>query len=132
MVETVVKSVDHSYGIDLNNEGLAAFWPLTRSSVWPVRRRPRDRPRSAHSAGARHVLDHHRLAKRIRHLLRDGARGDVAEAAGTEADDDLDRPRRIVLGVRRRQEADGDQAAAERHDASCEQGCSSVDPTCFF
>ena len=35
MVETVVKSVDHSYGIDLNNEGLAAFWPLTRSSVWP-------------------------------------------------------------------------------------------------
>ena len=35
MVETVAKSLAQSYGIDLNKEGLAAFWPLTRSSVWP-------------------------------------------------------------------------------------------------
>jgi len=96
-----------------------------------VRRRPRNGPRSAHSAGARHVLDHHRLAKRIRHLLRHSARCDVAEAARTEADDDFDRPCRIILGIRRRQKADSDQAAAKRHDASCEQGCSSVDPIIF-
>ena len=35
MVDTVAKSLDQSYGIDRNNEGLAAFWPLTRSKVWP-------------------------------------------------------------------------------------------------
>jgi hypothetical protein len=32
--------------------------------------------------------------------LRDSAGGDIAEAAWTEAHDDLDRARRIILGIR--------------------------------
>ena len=99
--DTVAKSSDQSYGIDWNIEGLAAFWPLTQKQGVAVGRSPRHRRGGGHAASARHVLDHHRLAQRVRHFLRDGARGDVAEAAGTEPDHDLDRASRVVLGVGR-------------------------------
>ena len=57
-------------------------------------------------AGARLVLDQHRLAQPLAQLLADQAREDVVAAAGPEADDDADRlgriaPRRVALRQRR-------------------------------
>ncbi|MEI2746274.1 MAG: hypothetical protein V9G22_12960 [Ottowia sp.] len=56
------------------------------------------------AAGARLVLDDHRLAQRLGHVARQLARDQVVGAAGGEADDDADRagPRRLREGGRRR------------------------------
>ena len=55
------------------------------------------RERRVRPARARHVLDHDRLADRLRHHLADGAAGDIAKPAGAKAHDDPHRPRRKLL-----------------------------------
>ncbi len=49
------------------------------------------------AAGARPVVDHHRLAQIGAELQRHGARHDVIAAAGRERDDQVHRLRRIGL-----------------------------------
>jgi hypothetical protein len=107
MVETVAKSLAQSYGIDLNKEGLAAFWPLTRSSVWPSGAARATDP-AALIPPAPGMFSITTGLPNESDIFCATARGDVPEAARTEADNDLDRPRRIILGIRRREEADGD------------------------
>ena len=48
-------------------------------------------------AGARNILDGHRHFPRLIELLREQAGCDVGRAAGSEADDDADRPQWITL-----------------------------------
>ena len=50
-----------------------------------------------HAAGAGAVLDHEGLAETLLQDAADLARRDVGGAAGAEGNDDLDRPRRIIL-----------------------------------
>ena len=55
------------------------------------------RPRGRVAAGAGPVFDRHRLAPLLLQLLADDAREGVGEAAGREADDQVDALRRISL-----------------------------------
>ena len=69
------------------------------------------------AAGARPIFDHDRLPQGRLHRLRDRARHRVRGAAGRCADQELDRPRRIIVGLqrwRRRQ-----QHAADADDMEC-------------
>jgi hypothetical protein len=59
--------------------------------------RSRGRRGGRDATRTRHVLDDERLAHLGGELLRHRPRDDVAESTGAEADQDLDRPRRIVL-----------------------------------
>ena len=62
-----------------------------------VGRRARDRLQREIAAGARPVVDHHRLAEPLRQRLPDEPRDDVGRAAGGNENDQGHRPRRISL-----------------------------------
>ncbi len=51
------------------------------------------------AARARTIVDDEGLAEQAAELVGDDARQDVARAAGREADDDRDRPFRVVGGA---------------------------------
>ena len=69
-----------------------------------VRRRAHDLHGGERRRGARPVLDDERLAELLLELLRDQPRQQVGAAAGGERHHDGHRPRRILLGMRRRRE----------------------------
>jgi len=98
---------------------------------WPMASLPGSRRASAmisrsdlsdgdHGAGARLVLDHHRLAELALEAGMDDARHGVRAAARREADDQADRP--IRKGARRRDHArchaGGDQCRCPSDDAA--------------
>ena len=64
-----------------------------------VGRRARDRLGRDSGPGAGPVLDHKRLAEFLRQKFTDQARDNVSGAAGRKADNDLDRPGRIIERV---------------------------------
>jgi hypothetical protein len=61
-----------------------------------VRRLVRNVFRGQPAAGARLVLDHHRLAENLRGLVGHKAGKNIVAAAGGEADHQVDRPGRII------------------------------------
>ena len=82
--------------------------PQQRVAVGGRARDAFDRDRAA---GAGAVLDHELLAEHVAEALRDDARHAVGVAAGRERHDDLHRPVRPVLGLRR---AGSDGAASNQ------------------
>ena len=66
--------------------------------VVPSGRRGLDRVRGDAADGARPVLDDHRLAEAVLHLVGDDAGDQVGGAAGGKADEQLHRPVDLVLG----------------------------------
>jgi hypothetical protein len=78
-----------------------------------VGQRARDRLVRQDAGGARHVLDHHRLAERARRAVGHQAGHHVGRGAGPGRHDQLDRAARPGLGVCGRGEHD-DSAAQQR------------------
>ena len=72
----------------------------------------RDRLQREIAAGARPVVDHHRLAEPLRHRLTDQPRDDVGRAAGGNEHHQGHRPRRI--GLRPRDPRHGRQRGSTR------------------
>jgi hypothetical protein len=68
-----------------------------RVAVWL---RLGDSIRSDVAGSSRPVFDHEGLFHACSQLVCQDAGGEIRRAAGGERDDDLDRPRRIVFGVR--------------------------------
>ena len=77
-----------------------------------VGRRSDRRQSAGIAAGARAVVDDERLPERLRHPVEHDAGDDVAGAAAREGHDHLDRPCRIILGVRARRPPAAAAAAA--------------------
>jgi hypothetical protein len=76
-----------------------------------VRGRRRDDLRADEATGAGLVLDHHRLAEVLGHLLADGAGERIAGSRGGQRDDELDRLAGILLRLR-----EGNGGACERRE----------------
>jgi hypothetical protein len=90
-----------------------------------VGRRPRHGDRGDRAAGARAVLDHHRLAPELGELAADGAGDDVGHAPGREGDHHAHRLRRKRLRGRARGEREqGGREARLQRRGCAHQRCS--------
>src|SRR4029079_18467437 len=107
-----------------------------------VLRRTRDKFGRQARSRSRLVLDHELLAKNLAHALPEHARGNVGRRPRDEADDDADRPRRVLLGVRTGRNKLSGERQCERDSSSpcsihllssrCIRSHRSVRRVCYF